>query len=101
MRVRAEGSSPESDAECSGLNFQTLGNGDFAFSADVTGLQTFNHSILVAHPGAGDEKILDSPVNTMSNWGWHITPVEKSTTPQAKAFVMPLPEFEEPSLPAD
>jgi hypothetical protein len=72
-----------SDPECSGLNFQTLGNGDFAFSADVTGLQTFNHSISVAHPGAGDEKVLDSPVNTMSNWGWHITPVEKSTTPQA------------------
>ena len=27
------------DEECSGLNFQTLGNGAFAFSVDVTGLQ--------------------------------------------------------------
>eukprot|EP01051_Picozoa_sp_SAG22_P006990 SAG22_NODE_477_length_9978_cov_2.807268_5_plen_266_part_00 len=28
--------------ECSLLDFQTLGNGDFAFSVDATGLQTFN-----------------------------------------------------------
>lgn len=30
-----------------------VGNGDFAFGADVTGLQTF------------------SPFATMSTWGWH------------------------------
>lgn len=71
------------DEECSGLNFQTLGNGNFAFSVDVTGLQTLNRSIPVAHAGAGDQKTLDCPFNTMSNWGWHTTPVEKSRTPQA------------------
>ena len=27
------------DDACSSVNFQTLGNGEFAFSADVTGLQ--------------------------------------------------------------
>ena len=30
-----------------------VGNGNFAFGADVTGLQTF------------------SPFNTLSTWGWH------------------------------
>jgi hypothetical protein len=34
-----------------------VGNGEFAFSADVTGLQTF------------------IPCNTLSNWGWHSSPL--------------------------
>jgi hypothetical protein len=66
--------------ECSLLDYQTLGNGEFAFSVDVTGLQTFNHSIPVLHPGPGDQTTLDCPINTMSNWGWHTTPVNKSNT---------------------
>lgn len=49
-------------------DFQTLGNGGFAFTADVTGLQTFNTS---------------APLNTLSNWGWHTTPIPKSVTPSA------------------
>ena len=70
------------DDECSGLNFQTLGNGNFAFSADVTGLQTFNRSIAVPRQWP-HQAALDCPVNTMSNWGWHTAPVEKSGTPHA------------------
>ncbi|MEX2092972.1 MAG: hypothetical protein WD971_09865, partial [Pirellulales bacterium] len=41
----------------------TLGNGQFAFTADVTGLQTF--------PEAYDETI---PLGTLSHWGWHTAP---------------------------
>lgn len=36
-----------------------VGNGEFAFSVDVTGLQTF------------------IPCNTMSHWGWHVAPLPK------------------------
>lgn len=36
-----------------------VGNGEFAFGVDITGLQTF------------------VPFNTMSNWGWHSTPLPK------------------------
>ncbi len=41
----------------------TVGNGQFAFTADVTGLQTF--------PEAYDESI---PLGTLSHWGWHTAP---------------------------
>ncbi len=41
----------------------TVGNGQFAFTADVTGLQTF--------PDAYDETI---PLGTLSHWGWHTAP---------------------------
>ena len=34
-----------------------VGNGEFAFGMDVTGLQTF------------------APFNTMSQWGWHRSPL--------------------------
>lgn len=37
----------------------TVGNGEFAFTADITGLQTFR----------GDYKQV--PLCTMSQWGWH------------------------------
>lgn len=36
-----------------------VGNGEFAFGVDVTGLQTF------------------TPFNTMSHWSWHSTPLPK------------------------
>ncbi len=43
----------------------TVGNGEFAFTVDVTGLQTlyeeYNHHL--------------TPLCTMSQWGWHTTPV--------------------------
>lgn len=42
----------------------SIGNGEFAFTADVTGLQTF----------LGDyDKTM--PLCTMSQWGWHTTPL--------------------------
>lgn len=56
--------------ECNPLDFQTLGNGALAFSVDVTGLQTFNATL----QSGG----LCNPLNTMAEWGWHTTPVEKS-----------------------
>lgn len=41
----------------------SVGNGEFAFTADVTGLQTF--------PEAFDKTI---PLATQSHWGWHTAP---------------------------
>ena len=46
----------------------TVGNGDFAFTADVTGLQT-----LYADYAA------ETPLCTMSNWGWHTIPADTPT----------------------
>lgn len=53
------------------LNPLTLGNGAFAFTADVTGLQTFPDVYL-----AGDTSGLPGgiPLATQSNWGWHTFP---------------------------
>jgi hypothetical protein len=42
----------------------TVGNGEFAFTADVTGLQSFYEEQEAAHV----------PLCTMSQWGWHSTP---------------------------
>ena len=41
----------------------SVGNGEFAFTADVTGLQTFP-----------EEYASLAPLCTMSQWGWHTTP---------------------------
>lgn len=38
----------------------SVGNGEFAFTVDITGLQTFN-----------EEYVESMPLCTMSNWGWH------------------------------
>ncbi|MEO7716443.1 MAG: hypothetical protein ABIY70_09575 [Capsulimonas sp.] len=43
----------------------SVGNGEFAFTADVTGLQTF--------PGFHDGKML---LQTMAQWAWHTSPNE-------------------------
>lgn len=40
-----------------------VGNGEFAFTADITGLQSFE------------------PCNTMSHWGWHSQPLPPGTAP--------------------
>lgn len=45
----------------------TIGNGEFAFTADVTGMQTLYK----------EHKQAYVPLCTMSQWGWHITPVSK------------------------
>lgn len=42
----------------------TVGNGNLAFTADVTGLQTFYQ----------EQKEAYVPLCTMSQWGWHSTP---------------------------
>jgi hypothetical protein len=44
----------------------SVGNGEFAFTADVTGLQTFDDAY------AKDPKY--TPLCTMSQWGWHSFP---------------------------
>jgi len=41
----------------------SIGNGEFAFTSDITGLQTFL-----------DEYHTDFPLCTASHWGWHTTP---------------------------
>ncbi len=41
----------------------TVGNGEFAFTADITGLQTFD-----SFHEAG------IPLLTQAQWGWHTTP---------------------------
>jgi len=41
----------------------SVGNGEFAFTTDITGLQTFYEDY---HVGV--------PLGTMSNWGWHTIP---------------------------
>jgi hypothetical protein len=41
----------------------SVGNGEFAFTADVTGLQTFPESF---------ERTM--PLGTLSHWGWHTAP---------------------------
>jgi hypothetical protein len=45
------------------LNSLTVGNGEFAFTVDITGLQTF--------PDFYEQGI---PLGTQSNWGWHSYP---------------------------
>src|SRR5665213_2653439 len=41
----------------------SVGNGEFAFTVDATGLQTF--------PEAFEQTI---PLGTLSDWGWHTSP---------------------------
>ena len=41
----------------------SVGNGEFAFTVDISGLQTFSREY--------EDKM---PVATMSNWGWHTSP---------------------------
>src|SRR5215831_6813201 len=50
----------------------SIGNGEFAFTADITGLQTFPNEY---------EKSM--PLCTMSQWGWHTTPLPKRLDPKA------------------
>lgn len=45
----------------------SVGNGEFAFTCDITGLQTFP-----------DEYANGMPLCTMSQWGWHTKPMPES-----------------------
>lgn len=49
----------------------SVGNGEFAFTADVTGLQTFPR-----------EYENSMPLCTMSKWGWHTTPLPAGLDPK-------------------
>ena len=54
----------------------SLGNGEFAFTADITGLQTF--------PG---EYVQSMPLCTMSQWGWHTSPAPPGLDPASLRLV--------------
>lgn len=43
----------------------TVGNGELAFTADITGMQTLYHDYSIV------------PLCTMSQWGWHTEPVDE------------------------
>jgi hypothetical protein len=49
----------------------SVGNGEFAFTADITGLQTFPQDY---------ERAM--PLCTMSQWGWHTTPLRAGLDPK-------------------
>ena len=50
----------------------SIGNGELAFTADITGLQTFSNEY---------EKSM--PLCTMSQWGWHTRPLPDGLDPKA------------------
>jgi len=50
----------------------SIGNGEFAFTADITGLQTF--------PDAYEKSM---PLCTMSQWGWHTIPLPEGLEPES------------------
>ncbi len=50
--------------ECDFESPLSVGNGDFAYTVDATGLQTFYDEYAKHH----------MPLCTMSQWGWHTTP---------------------------
>src|SRR5262245_37505661 len=54
----------------------SVGNGEFAFTADVTGLQTFPEFYEQA-----------TPLCTMSQWGWHRAPLPAGLDPKALRLV--------------
>lgn len=57
--------------QLSRLSPLSLGNGEFAFTADVTGLQTFPR-----------EYRQSAPLCTMSQWGWHTKPQPAGVNPK-------------------
>lgn len=53
----------------------TVGNGSFAFTADVTGLQSFPEAYeQVATKGSDMPAQSSIPLHTLSDWGWHTAP---------------------------
>ena len=54
----------------------SIGNGEFAYTADVTGLQTFPQ-----------EYQNGMPLCTMSQWGWHTAPLPRGLDPKALRLV--------------
>ncbi len=60
----------------------SVGDGDFAFTADITGLQTFTsfHHADAADPRNAAARVTNTC--TMSTWGWH-------ESPNPEAYVLP------------
>jgi len=56
----------------------SVGNGEFVFTADVTGLQSFNELYEDA-----------MPLCTMANWGWHSTPYSNKIKALQKIDISP------------
>ncbi len=67
-----------------------VGNGEFAYGMDITGMQSF------------------VPFNTLSNWGWHTSPLPPGETPDefkgqvwktaGRDVTYPMPDPEHPAL---
>jgi hypothetical protein len=58
-----------------------IGNGNFAFTADVTGLQTIPDAYPVSEGdghGDGPGRVIGTLLGTMSSWGWHTVPYAPS-----------------------
>lgn len=53
------------------LNPITVGNGDFAFTADITGLQSFPE---FHDPRPGADGVVGTPLATMAQWAFHESP---------------------------
>jgi hypothetical protein len=62
----------------------SVGNGDFAFTLDLTGMQTFPDKYPVGEPGDKDAGTL---LGTQSSWGWHSTPPAGDTPDIADSLV--------------
>ena len=56
---------------CDPFSALSVGNGEFAFTADVTGLQTFS-----------SEYVKQFPLCTTSHWAWHSMPLPDGVDPQ-------------------
>ena len=67
-------------SQLSPLDVFTLGNGDFCFNVDATGLQTFNSTFATAAPSRLD-------LNTLSSWGWHSLPYHFPNTTDPAAYL--------------
>lgn len=73
-----------------GQNPLQVGNGEFAMGLDITGLQSF------------------APFNTMSQWGWHSSPIPAGTSPSdfqgqvwdthGRPVRYPMPDPEHPAI---
>lgn len=74
-RVRLSGIDPQAPLQ--------VGNGEFAFAVDPTGLQTFPD----AYPVEGGGTLL----GTQSQWGWHSTPSQRTYDLTETTRVYPTP----------
>ncbi len=64
----------------------SVGNGEFCFTVDVTGLQTFPDAYPVEdRTGTGPGTLL----GTMSSWGWHSVPGSYDLADTMSAYETP------------